>query len=849
MDGLSAAASIIAVIQIAQAVASGLKQYYEALRDARHDIQKPYYSAGPLKPCQAELEKFYNELGTSSHRGKPRRGLRSLIWPFKKQDVEKRIVVLERYKSSLGLGLGVENFSTVIDHIQKTANDIDTAVVYWYFTSACAEKQNIANALSSLIADICITTDGFDNLYLVMDALDECSKANNQRETLLDLLHESLGSFLDQSPFVNVNVQGSHIEQDILKFLGHRLEHQSFRTWNRLSKEDVKKQLAKQANGMFRLVALQLDALSRIRTQAKIRTAVVVLPRSLDAYYDRILEEIEDPGDRTYAWRAFLLIAYSARPITLEKLAEAIVILSYNRTFSLKEAQLLHRQKLLRIIPASLISVVPSSADAEHRWLRSFFIAGDDGLVECEDSRLTAQFAHCSVKEYLLSNRTSASSIQQYQLAASMANRKIVAVCFTYLLTVGKSIPVTGLSFQICTEFPLLTYTAHCWTYHMQQLTKETPSANLKQAAVEFMQYEANSLGDYDRRPVHPITWASVTGLASLLQTIPQRPNIDLNAITATLYLRKPIYAEARVKRYGTVRILSDHGANVNEVKFSPLIRACEGYSADRDIPLVQTPMSAGASINARELLLKEGVDVSDDGGPFGTTLLTAAHRGHEQVVRSLIRQGRGGFPGIIKLLVEAGADINATGHVNPRTPLRIAVIELRDDCVQALFEWGTMVIDRKEWDKTYLESKQNLWYQSRLDECVRAIVDVEARSSLCATISIHGMLRDYAMKHGISAPELQSDLDLCVLGLIKHLGETVPQSQSPMELGRRPPKPQIQSNNIEVRLGSNEWHGDNGLGATNLLEEYEVGSEFELWVEPSWLLRGLLNYYGETLD
>jgi len=100
---------------------------------------------------------------------------------------------------------------------------------------------------------------------------------------------------------------------------------------------------------------------------------MAALPRSLEAFYDRMLEEIEYPDDQTYAQRAFLWIAYSARLIALEELAEAIVILPYNRTFSLKEARLLHCQELLRIIPAGLISVVPSSADEERRWLRSFF--------------------------------------------------------------------------------------------------------------------------------------------------------------------------------------------------------------------------------------------------------------------------------------------------------------------------------------------------------------------------------------------------------------------------------------------------------------------------------------------
>jgi hypothetical protein len=42
----------------------------------------------------------------------------------------------------------------------------------------------------------------------------------------------------------------------------------------------------------FRLVALQLDALSRLRSESKIRSAMVELPVTLDTFYDRILLDI-----------------------------------------------------------------------------------------------------------------------------------------------------------------------------------------------------------------------------------------------------------------------------------------------------------------------------------------------------------------------------------------------------------------------------------------------------------------------------------------------------------------------------------------------------------------------------
>jgi len=199
--------------------------------------------------------------------------------------------------------------STVIDYIQKQ-NDKEpsTVVVYWYFTFTDTEKQDVSNAVCSIIADICsnrrdtpeelqnefrrnnfgqqkpplrdliamlrTVMDRFQHVYLIIDALDECPKADNQRETLLDLLRETHSwqlkylhilatsrrevdiqeslSLFSALPYavISVSVQGSQVEQDIMKYLEHRLEHHKFSSWKPSLKEDVKEGLAKRADGM-----------------------------------------------------------------------------------------------------------------------------------------------------------------------------------------------------------------------------------------------------------------------------------------------------------------------------------------------------------------------------------------------------------------------------------------------------------------------------------------------------------------------------------------------------------------------------------------------------------------------
>jgi ankyrin repeat domain-containing protein 50 len=143
MDGLSSAASVIAVLQIAKSIGSALKDYYEGVRDAREDIQKLYDAVkslesilnnigdiinrrdgqhmlnsglftdalGPLQQCKAELKKLRLDLETSPKAKGQRslgRAIQILTWPFKKSDVEKAMVAIERHKSSLVLEVGLE---------------------------------------------------------------------------------------------------------------------------------------------------------------------------------------------------------------------------------------------------------------------------------------------------------------------------------------------------------------------------------------------------------------------------------------------------------------------------------------------------------------------------------------------------------------------------------------------------------------------------------------------------------------------------------------------------------------------------------------------------------------------
>lgn len=201
--------------------------------------------------------------------------------------------------------------STVIEHIKEfCSNDPDSVVTYWYLTFTDSEKQKVSNFLTSIIANMLSNSRvtpiafatayerannglekagianlmlmlksviaGFDDVFIIVDALDECPNGDQERSKFFGILEDMLSWNFDQLHVLItsrreidiqesfetisttteegeaqiINIQGSHIQHDIQKFLKHSLEGRRFRFWKPELKEDVKKYLTSKADGM-----------------------------------------------------------------------------------------------------------------------------------------------------------------------------------------------------------------------------------------------------------------------------------------------------------------------------------------------------------------------------------------------------------------------------------------------------------------------------------------------------------------------------------------------------------------------------------------------------------------------
>ena len=138
MEGLGAAANVIAVVDLCAKVASFCYQYSLAVKDAKNDITRLQGEVKSLRDMLGEVQQLldgpnsvelsasqkllealkdgFSQLKTLDERLNPgkvrkamsRTGVRALKWPFESKEVDKVINGLEKCKQTVSLALQID---------------------------------------------------------------------------------------------------------------------------------------------------------------------------------------------------------------------------------------------------------------------------------------------------------------------------------------------------------------------------------------------------------------------------------------------------------------------------------------------------------------------------------------------------------------------------------------------------------------------------------------------------------------------------------------------------------------------------------------------------------------------
>ena len=202
----------------------------------------------------------------------------------------------------------------------------------------------------------------YQNVTLILDALDECDATGrlqlldaftrltyNPKTNVKTLISSRNDPDIEThfSRIPNLSITAIDNADDIAKFvhkeIGQRLLH------GRASKqirERVESDLNSKANGVFRWVALQVDALcdpDRVFSVEDVEYLLQELPKTLEDTYSRILDDLESlpPPSREAMKNFFRLLICAEYPMTVYDVLDALAILSGSQKAALDIASVI----------------------------------------------------------------------------------------------------------------------------------------------------------------------------------------------------------------------------------------------------------------------------------------------------------------------------------------------------------------------------------------------------------------------------------------------------------------------------------------------------------------------------
>lgn len=204
----------------------------------------------------------------------------------------------------------------------------------------------------------------------------------------------------------------------------------------------------------FRWVACQLDALVNCLDYPGLHHALATLPEGLDQTYTRILENIPS-GYKNHTERILQLLLYSARPLRIEEVVDALAVGPEDEPRFDPENRLPDPTEVTRCC-SSLVTLVKEPI------VSSFTVRSDvpfritiPGYPYTLKTEL--HLAHASVKEYLTSIQ--ASNKLGLRLNELIARTCIAKVCLGYLF----SMIWNSSADTIIETFPLAEFCGDYW--------------------------------------------------------------------------------------------------------------------------------------------------------------------------------------------------------------------------------------------------------------------------------------------------------------------------------------------------------------------------------------------------
>ncbi|KAI9438115.1 hypothetical protein H4582DRAFT_234842 [Lactarius indigo] len=513
--------------------------------------------------------------------------------------------------------------------------------------------------------------------FIVLDALDECPDSPgipSPRDEVLQLVKElvdlhlpgfhicatsrpevDIRAVLEPLAFRSISLHEENGQKsdiaNYVRIIVNSSPSTAMKRWRADDKNLVIETLTERADGMFRWVFCQLDAL-RHCFPPNLRQYLNELPESLDGTYERILRDI-NKAQKDNAHRLLQCLAVAVRPLRVEELAE---LLAFD-------------------FQASTDGGIPKLKD-DWRWddQEEAVLSTCSSLIAIAPSggSRVVQFSHFSVKEYLTSPRLTQSQgdVLQFHIDLEAAHTILAQACLGTLLRLD--------SHSDAKKFPLVEYAAQHWVDHARF---EKVSSRVRDGMDDLFDSSKPHFAAWvqvhntDKRWEYfsprlrqtigsPLYYAAFCGFYDLAERLIMKHPEQVNQAGGRLLA--PLPAALYKGHFGVANLLCKYGADVN-------------VRGDNNRTLLYTGLMY-RRVDITRWLLDHGADVNARNGNRWTPLHMAAFKMELEAVQ---------------VLLEHNADINSRRFAG-RTPLHDTVHYSgghsegkRVDVVQRLLEHG----------------------------------------------------------------------------------------------------------------------------------------------------------------
>ena len=557
---------------------------------------------------------------------------------------------------------------------------------------------------AELFTWVCTVSKDFNNVYIFVDALDECPELS--RDALLLRLQQfsQLGQtrlFLTSRPNIDIKSRlqsMSHIEiaasaLDVEAYLNSEIQKSSrlalFIRKDPGLKQEIVDCVIGKAHGMFLLASLQIDSLCQQISPRKVRQVLDGLPTGIFATYDNTFSRMLDQpkGDAELGMKVMSLVFSATRPLGLEELRHALAVQPGDcalDTAAFTEAE------IILSTTTGLLST----------------FAVDDPKSSAFPTEV--RFMHYTLQEYVEAN---------HERLFPTAERDMARICLTYLSFIDYESCSSEVLNEQFEDFKFSTYAGYNWHYHLQGVQLE-----LMEQILPFIRDRAKTYALLRRFPPDVRAWgpflfltdswtpalfALIWNLADVLlllitgQRMSTTVRLGHGALFLTAFAEHPAILQVLMDNTesflmrglknnistNTISVLTlgfgKHSENQIISNFytmmDMLVNSCQNMNVqDKD---GQTPLHiairwsvffavlSSTDGNLIKILLDHGADLNTQDNLGYTPLHCAAFSGN---------------PLIILMLVDRGASLIAKDYVG-RVPLHCAASALYEDNIKVL--------------------------------------------------------------------------------------------------------------------------------------------------------------------